>query len=205
MSYQPFKNSNHNLQFQTLHLSEILTYGLGFSPRDCQYMPLQQINGGHFILEGTANPFMLDVNGQKQYYQRELCWSLADKQNLIDAIYNYCDIGKFVIVRRSYDYLEKMIQAGHLDGLAFHELVDGKQRLTAIADFMQGKFEDSNGQNYASLDIVEKRKFLGYTKCSVALMENADDQQIKQAFLSVNHTGMPMSIEHINFIKSINI
>ena len=37
------------------------------------------------------------------------------------------------------------------------------------------------------------------------LRENCSDEKVKRAFLNVNFTGVPMSKEHIEFVKSINI
>lgn len=202
--YKPFADTSFNLQFIVFSLSEILTYGLGFNPREREFI-LETNVDGVLVKEGTDNPFMVDKSGEKKYYQRELVWELQDKQNLIDAIYNHTDIGKFVVIRNGFDYIRRMIKKGFIEGLAFHELVDGKQRLNAIADFMQDKFTDSNGKHYSDLDIVSKRQFLSYNKCTIAILENATPAQIKRAFLNVNHTGKVMSKEHIDFVKSLNV
>lgn len=202
--YQPFADSSYNLQFVAFQISEILRMGLGFDARNRVFMPVEHVNFVG-VREGVDNPFIIDNDGKEQFYQRELCWSSIDKTNLIDAIYNYSDIGKFVVVRRSYDYLEKMIKAGHREGLGFHELVDGKQRLNCIAEFMQDMWPDSNGKFYSDLDQIEKRKFTSYNKCTVAIMDEATPAQVKRAFLNVNHTGKPMSSEHIALIKSLNV
>jgi len=202
--YTPFADNSFNLQFTAFAISEILRYGIGFDARECRFIPEEIVNGIP-VKEGQDSPFMLDNDKKEQFYQRPLVWELQDKVNLIDAMYNYSDIGKFVVVRRDYDYLRKMIDLGHKKGLGFHELVDGKQRLNAIAEFMMDKFEDSNGRVYSDLDPVHKRKFLSFNKCTIAILEHATPAQIKRAFLNVNHTGAPMSSEHIAFIKSINV
>lgn len=202
--YRPFIKSEFNINFIAFQLSEILKYGLGFNSRDLTYVPDELVNGV-FVKEATDNPFIIDNEGKVNHYQRELVWELQDKINLIDGIYNYSDIGKFVVVRRNYDYIEKMIKNKHIENLAFHELVDGKQRLNAIVEFMQDKFTDSNGKYYSEMDIIEQRKFRSYNKCNIAILENVTPEQIKRAFLNVNHTGKPMSKEHINFIKSLNV
>ena len=157
------------------------------------------------VAEATDNPYIVDALGEKQHYQRPLVWERSDKQNLIDAIYNYSDIGKFVVIRNSFGHLKGLIKRGFTKELAFHELVDGKQRLNAIAEFMMDKFPDSNGKNYSDLDQIEKRKFYGYNKCTIAILEAATPAQIKRAFLNVNHTGKAMSKEHIEFVKNIKL
>lgn len=202
--YTPFIDTRYNLTFVAFQLSEILKWGLGFSVRDKSFVEPEIVNGVS-VLEATDNPFMLDKEGNRQYYQRPLVWDLEDKQRLIDAIYNYTDIGKFVIARNSYEYLSRMIKNGQTEGLAFHELIDGKQRLNTIVEFIQGKFRDSNGMLFDDMDIVAKRQFWGYNKCTMALLEDPTPDRIKRAFLNVNHTGKPMTKEHIEFIKSINV
>lgn len=204
MKYQPFTDESFNIQFIPFQLSEILKLGIGFNARDLTYVPNEIVNGVH-VKEATDNPFLIDNNGNVNHYQRELVWNEEDKANLIDSIYNYSDIGKFVVVRRDYDYIKKMIKLNHLNNLAFHELVDGKQRLNAIVDFMTDKFKDNNGRFYSEIDQVHKRRLWSYNKCTIAILEDATPIQIKRAFLNVNNTGKPMTKEHIQFIKSLNV
>jgi uncharacterized protein with ParB-like and HNH nuclease domain len=202
--YKPFIDSSLNLQFTAFSLSEILRFGIGFECRNLIFATDENISGV-MVKEATDNPYIVDNDGKIQYYQRELVWELIDKRNLIDAMYNYTDIGKFVVVRNSYERLEDLIKKGFKKGLAFHELVDGKQRLNAIVEFMLDKFTDSNNKYYSELDLVHKRKLWSYNKCTIAILENATPDQIKRAFLNVNHTGKPMSREHIEFVKSLNV
>ena len=204
MEYNPFADNSFNLQFIAFQLSEILKLGVGFDSRDLVYIKDEVIDGVA-VKEATDTPFLVDRDGNEKFYQRDLVWNDSDKANLIDAIYNYSDIGKFVVIRNSYDHLKMMVKTGHKNGLAFHELVDGKQRLNAIVEFMQDKFKDNNGRFYSELGVNDKRKFRSYNKCTIAILENATPEQIKRAFLNVNHTGKPMSKEHIEFIKSLNV
>ena len=201
--YYPFI-ARRDLTFIAFQLSEILKYGLGFDSRELKY--ISEKVDGITIPEGSDDPFVLEKDGTIKYYQRPLVWELEDKQLLIDAIYNETDIGKFVVVRREYNYIKAMIKKGHTKGLGFQELVDGKQRLNAIAEFMQDGFKDSNGRFYSELSDIAKRHFRSYNKCTIALMEGeVTPNDIKNAFLNVNHTGKPMTKEHIEFIKSLNV
>lgn len=202
--YTPFADNSFNIQFTAFALSEILRYGLGYQVRTNDFAQ-DEIVDGALVKEATDQPVIIDNDGVAIGYQRELCWSLEDKQNLIDAIYNYTDIGKFVVIRNGYEKLRQLIKLGHTQSLAFHELVDGKQRLNCILDFMQDKFEDSNGFKFSDLDMIEKRKFWSYNKCTIAIINDATPSQVKRAFLNVNHTGKPMSKEHIEFVKLINV
>lgn len=204
MEYNPFADNSYNLQFVAFQLSEILKMGVGFDCRDLVFLPDEQINGVA-VKEANDNPFLIDRDGKEMFYQRDLVWELSDKVNLIDAMYNYSDIGKFVVVRNGYDHLQMMIKMGHTKGLSFHELVDGKQRLNAIIEFMQDKFKDSNDMLYSEMSNIAKRMFRSYNKCTIAILDNATPEVIQRAFLNVNHTGKAMSKEHIDFIKSLNV
>src|ERR1039458_9844126 len=101
--YTPFVDTGFNLQFIAFSLSEILKYGLGFDARTLKFVPKEYIDG--VVAEATDNPYIVDAVGEKQFYQRDLVWKHSDKQNLIDAIYNYSDIGKFVVIRNGFDHL----------------------------------------------------------------------------------------------------
>lgn len=202
MDYSPF-SPPLDLQFIAFQLSEILKYGLGFDCRELKF--LSEVVDEVEIQEATDSPIIIDNDGNAHEYQRDLCWSLEDKQMLIDAVYNHSDIGKFVVIRRGYPYVKSMIKKGHTKGLAFHELVDGKQRLNAIAEFMMDGFKDSNGKFYSEFTEISKRQFRAYNKCTLALMTDPKPSEVKRAFLNVNYTGKPMSKEHIQFVKSINL
>lgn len=199
----PFIDRNFKLTFVALQLSEILKYGVGFDSRNLTFYT--EVVDNVTVKEGTDNPFLIDNDGNKQEYQRPLVWNDDDKRLLIDAIYNRTDIGKFVVIRRDYPYIKKQIKLGNTKDLGFHELVDGKQRLNAIVDFMQDKFADSNGNYYSEFDEIAKREFRSYNHCTLAILENPTPAEIKRAFLNVNYTGKPMSKDHIDFIKSLNV
>ena len=66
-------------------------------------------------------------------YQREHVWELEDKQKLINSIFTGMDIGKFVVTFNSN-------VLSHKDGFMY-EIIDGKQRLTAIIEYYEDKFE----------------------------------------------------------------
>lgn len=199
----PFIDRDYKLTFVAFNLNTILMYGLGFDSRKLEFK--SEMVDGVNVKEATDNPFLIDNDGKKQSYQRPLVWELSDKQSLIDAIYNRTDIGKFVVIRRDYEYVKHQIKLGNTENLAMHELVDGKQRLNTIADFMLDKFPDSYGNVFSELDEIAQREFRNYNHCTLALLEDPTPGQIKRAFLNVNFTGKAMSKEHIEFIKNLNV
>ena len=64
------------------------------------------------------------------YYQRTgKIWKTAKKQNLIDSILNQIDLPKF------YFHFYPEEENGKYD----YSIIDGKQRILAIMDFVEGK------------------------------------------------------------------
>ncbi len=196
----PFNQNAPDIQFVAFGLSEILRMG-GFDIRAGVYLS-ETVNGVN-VPEANYDPYFM-IDGKPVKYQRPLVWTVEDKQLFIESIYNKMNIGTFVIARRNYNEVSRRIKAGYPD-VAFHEVVDGKQRLTAIAEFVQGKFADMHGNLFSDMDAIAKRTFMSFNKQSVAILEDPTDDEIKKAFLNVNFAGVPMSKEHIEYVKSINI
>lgn len=148
------------------------------------------------------NPFVIDKDGNKLFYQRDLVWTLEQKQLLIDSIYNGIEIGKFLFRYRSWKHIEDgMKNDGH--GFSW-DCVDGKQRFHAILHFVQNKFPDSYGNYWNDLNENAQRKILGYNKLSYGEMgETAKDSDVIETFLTMNFTGVPQSKEHLEFVKDI--
>lgn len=81
-----------------------------------------------------------------------------------------------------------------------------KQRLNCLMDFFENKFPDSNGNYWKDFSKPAQRFFKGRNCLTFYfLRENCSDEKVRRAFLNVNFTGVPMSKEHIEFVKSINI
>ncbi|MFY9232933.1 MAG: DUF262 domain-containing protein [Fimbriimonadaceae bacterium] len=128
-------------------------------------------------------------------YQRQSdIWSLSKRQLLIDSILNSFDIPKF--------YLHKLPKAVEVDG---HELrtaiVDGKQRLEAVWDFIDGEFALADGFQYLEDEAVElsgltyqelgkkypkiKSRF-DATSLSIIQVETSDIELIEEMFSRLN-------------------
>ncbi len=158
---------------------------------------------GHPVQELNWNPFVFDKDGNKQYYQRPFVWTREDKQLLIESIYQGNDCGKILIRKHSFAYLDKMGERGETE-LFFADLVDGKQRLNAIREFIEGEFPDFNGNYFSDLSARAQNKFTNNQLMSYAEMpeETTDENTIKQ-FLKLNFAGVPQSKEHITWVKEI--
>lgn len=150
------------------------------------------------------NPFIINKDGEKEYYQRDLCWKKKDKQLLIESIYNNLDCGMFVFRKRSFKFVQDQFLKGNYEA-AFYDIVDGKQRLDAIRGFVTNEYPDLHGNYFSDLSEYARRKFEDFTSfCYAELDEDATDADVIRTFLNVNFTGVKMSKEHIDFVKEIN-
>ena len=141
----------------------------------------QYISTGLDCLIGTSYYRGLMENPE---YQRDYVWTLEDKQRLVRSIFNRCDIGKFVLVEHPYP--EHRL-----------EIVDGKQRLRAIMDFMEGRFA-YEGKTWYQLSRKDKHAFtdimVQYCQLDAERVKKSD---ILWLFLSINEGGVPQAEEHV--------
>jgi hypothetical protein len=116
-------------------------------------------------------------------YQRDYTWTLADKQRLIRSVFNRSDIGKFIFL----EYHDKME----------YEVVDGKQRLRALMDYYENRFE-FEGKTYQQLSWYDKHAFGDLNVQITELDENyITESDILWLFLSVNAAGVPQTEDHL--------
>ena len=123
-------------------------------------------------------------------YQREHVWELTDKVALIDSIFNNIDIGKFVFVQRSFNTREKL-----------YEIIDGKQRLTALREFYEDRFQ-YKGYFFSELNPVDKNNFENHS-IVYGYLENPDKRAIFETFIKLNTTGRPMENKDIQKVKKL--
>ncbi len=143
-------------------------------------MPLQSLV--YFI---SANKILLNPE-----YQREAVWTLSQKQLLIDSLLLDIDIPKLYfreIDKNDYEY----------------EVVDGQQRLRAIADFFQDQFllpdfadpiegHEVKGKCFTRL-AMELQMKLQNTALDVVIMNAAySDDDIEEIFLRLQN-GTPLN------------
>ena len=119
----------------------------------------------------------------KPQYQRTEVWTPKKKQLLIDSILRGYDLPKFYL--RAY---------GDPNNLYEHEVVDGQQRLRAIWEFLNNEyalgeasndipvFGNSVGKKWSQLS-SSARDQIGEFELSIALVEEAEDPEIRQLFL----------------------
>lgn len=123
-------------------------------------------------------------------YQRDHVWQLNDKIALIDSIFNNIDIGKFVFVQRDFSVRSKL-----------YEIIDGKQRLTTICEFVEDRFK-YKGFYFSELSNYDKNKFKNHG-ITWGHLENPDKRAIFETFIKLNTCGKPMANKHIDKVKKL--
>ena len=199
----PFPNKPWNSKLRIIAFSLDSIMGVCGYDRRKRIYKFDKINEVE-VPEMNWNPFIVDKSGAEVVYQREFCWTLEQKQLLIESIYNSIDIGKIVVRSRSFDWVKKRVLAGKQ--AAFKDIVDGKQRLNAIMGFINGDFSDLHGNKWMDLSDNAQNEFLNFQSIAYGeIGEDAADDDVKAIFLNVNFSGVQMSQEHIDFVKSIQL
>ena len=123
-------------------------------------------------------------------YQRGNVWSLEDKQLLIDSIFNNRDIGKFVFCRLKYEPNSKG-----------YEVLDGKQRITAIIEFIEDRFE-YKGFVFSELSWADQNQFDMVT-IAIATIDEPTEKEKYEYFLKLNVAGHAVDPKHIEYVESL--
>lgn len=193
----PFPETRDRVQNVTFTLESIL-FNLGITrEKEEKYTT----KSGITIKNLNWNPFVLNSQGEKVYYQRDFVWPVENNQLLLESIYQNIDCGKILIRKRSWEEVEKQGEEA-----AFNDIVDGKQRLNAMSKFIYNEYPDSNGNYYQDLSVEAQRRLLNHQLFSYSeLPEDIPDNQVLEQFLKLNFCGVPQSKEHIEFVKSIRL
>ena len=132
--------------------------------------------------------FGVDMNPE---YQRGLVWDEADKVRLIESMFNQVDIGKFVFRKLPFE-----------SEAASYEIVDGKQRLNALVDFMSDKFA-YQGKTWSQLSRTDRNYIDGYSVSYAQLAEDYTRAQILDLFVRLNTGGKPMDPKHLEKVAKM--
>lgn len=195
IGYFPFpiqEDYTRNVNFQ---LSSIL-FKMGFG-RDTGRIDDYKNHKGSLIPKVDFNPYVT-INGEKKYYQRPLVWKRRDKQLLIESIYNDITCGKILVRLNSYQ------TCFNSEDKAFVDVVDGKQRINAVVQFMNNEYCDLNGMYFKDFNALAQAKFNDHQLFSYAeIPETAPDEFILKQFLKVNFSGVQQSKQHLEYVKSL--
>ena len=200
----PFPKNSWRRSLQTgNYMLESIIHKCGIEQKDETYKKPQYEIGGITVPELNWNPYVFNKDGEKEYYQRDYCWTLKDEQLFIESIYNYINCGLVIVRRRSWKWLEKQIASGNKE-VAFNDIVDGKQRMHILDRFVNDEFQDLHGNYFSDLSNQAQYEFMNSNSLQFAMFEeDVTDDMIISAFLNVNFTGVPMPQEHIDYVKEI--
>lgn len=202
VGYNPIEEKTYRLDTVSYSLESIV-HAVGFDRTHKRFVETKDIVGKIEVPELNWNPYVFQADGSKFYYQRNFCWGLEEKQNLIESIYNNISIGRVIIRERGYKWVKDQVANGNPD-VAFKDIVDGKQRINAILEFMMDKWPDKSGYYYSEFSDYTVHKFLDHQLLGYAsLDENASDKDVIDCFLMTNFAGVPMSADHINYVRSV--
>jgi hypothetical protein len=123
-------------------------------------------------------------------YQRDHVWVLEDKVALIDSIFNHIEIGKFMFVQRHESTPGR-----------YYEILDGKQRLTTLCEFYEGRFA-YKGVFYQDLSYMDRYRFTSHP-ITYGFLENPDKRGIYETFIKMNTCGRPMDHKHIDKVQKL--
>lgn len=194
---------NSRINFYQSDIEQIL-WRIGYDRKEKKFK--DEKIGEITILELDWNPTVINELGVEIEYQRPFVWTLAEKQLLIDSIYNNIEIGKIVLRNRTWSWIEKRVKQGLIEHTTFKQIVDGKQRCKTILEFINNEFPDSEGNFWDDLSSNAQRKFFSFRYVTYGeLGETATDKDVLNTFMCINHAGKPMSKEHLDFVKSIKL
>jgi hypothetical protein len=151
---------------------------------------IRHMNTSLMTLVGQMYRWGIDLEPD---YQRDLVWDEEDKISLIHSMFHNIDIGKFTTIKRPFNE----------DGtIPSYEILDGKQRLSAVIEFFQGRFK-YNGKIYQELHPKDQHHLKDYHILLAEVQERITQKQKYQYFLKLNTTGKPQSKEHMDKVREL--
>lgn len=126
-------------------------------------------------------------------YQRNFIWSTEDQQTLIDSINRKIPIPNFFILEIAENR---------------YEMVDGQQRSRTIINFIDGAFNDVDGQLYSDQQFPYLKAF----EFPVTIIHDTEGADIQKFYALVNKTGIHLNKPEVrkadfyasNLLKLVN-
>lgn len=134
-----------------------------------------------------VHQFGVDMN---PVYQRGDVWDDKDKEALIDSIFHQVDIGKFTFIRNEYSH----------EGYGY-EILDGKQRLTTLVDFYEGRFP-YHGLYYQDMTNHEQCHFDDF-QVNMAECSNLKETDKYRIFIILNTRGKAMEEKDLDKVRAL--
>lgn len=157
----------------------------------------QEINSGlKFFAETSRIDFDVYLPTKGRNLQRDLVWSVHQKREIIWSILMNRKIPRMAIINVVLD---------ESDMLGTYQVIDGKQRLSAMIGFLNGEFDliiDEKSYFFVDLPIDYQRTINGYMFPYYIVNEDygnkiSDEDKINW-FRYINFAGTPQDAEHMN-------
>ena len=154
----------------------------------------------NYCIEGLLLSYFhngIDLNPD---YQRSSVWTEEQKVKLIDSIYRHINIGSIVLVEKKWFNNQEIVSD-------MYEILDGKQRLSAIIDYVSSKFP-YRGKYYYELSGATRSEFENQQilvgKLSLGRGGAAyDKNKVIEQFIRLNECGTSMDISVIERAKQM--
>lgn len=143
-------------------------------------------------IESLLNKHYLSGVDFNPEYQRGLVWTDAEREALLESIFMGADIGRFVFRVKNDDEVESWEDPDL-------EIVDGKQRMTTLLHFYEGRFP-YRGVYYPDLSPMDKRRIRD-ASVSIAEVRNLKRKDVLRLFLLLNRSGKPMEERNIERVR----
>jgi len=142
--------------------------------------------------------FGIDVNPE---YQRGSVWTEEQKILLIDSIYRNINIGSLVLVEKQW------FDDKHNITSEMYEILDGKQRLSAIIDYVSSKFP-YKGKYYYELSEGTRNTFENQSiLLGILVLDKKDNiynrKKVIEQFIRLNECGTTMEKSIIDKAKEM--
>ena len=149
---------------------------------------------------GYKLDFDVFLESKGKNLQRPFCWTIEQKRELIISLLKGIDVKGFAVIKYTDERKSPREEV--------FQIIDGKQRLSTIMDFVYGKFDIIvNGESYFFKDLdnmaqYEIYKFHPVTSIVYEYWDTkiSDDDKIKW-FEMINFAGTAQDIEHLNNLK----
>lgn len=138
--------------------------------------------------------------------QRDLVWSLEQKQQLILSVFKE-RIGSYNSIKMIPPL--SAVQHEYNDGSKVYQIIDGKQRLSTLFAFMDNEFYilvDNECYFYNDLSDDLKGIIDSYYPL-ITVKYSYDDEPVSDQdkidwFEMINYFGTPLEVEHLNKLKT---
>lgn len=147
-------------------------------------------------------------------YQRGYVWNEANRDALIESVFDRLDIGAFLIVSHAgYNHEGDTSPRTYitLDGTPFqverqddytNAIIDGQQRLTTLMNFIMNR-RAYKGVLFSQMNRSDQMEFLGHSiMWRMVDEDNTTEKDVVRMFLQANR-GVPQSPEHIVKVQAL--